>query len=276
MYSDYHIHCSYSNDSDYPMEDVVREAIGLCMDEICFTDHVDYGPKKDWGERIEYTESGMPLVNVDYERYFSELSRLSEKYEGKIVLKKGLELGVQRHTLSLNKALCEKYPMDFALLSIHQVKDRGIWTEEFKAGKTPEECYLSYYEEMLAVVREFKSYSCLAHMDLVTTSCRVPFVPFHKNRDIIAEILETVIRDGKGIELNTSCYKKRLSDLTPSRDILKLYRDLGGEIITIGTDSHKEGCVGRYFNEGLSALKALGFNKFCTFHRMAPSYHEIP
>ena len=54
MRADYHVHTAFSDDSDYPMEQVVRDAIALGLEELCFTDHVDYGIKTDWEEPEGY------------------------------------------------------------------------------------------------------------------------------------------------------------------------------------------------------------------------------
>jgi histidinol-phosphatase (PHP family) len=64
--------------------------------------------------------------------------------------------------------------------------------------------------------------------------------PFNKTKDLITKILKMVIADGKGIEINTSSFRYGLTDLIPSRDIILLYKKLGGKIITIGSDSHKQ------------------------------------
>lgn len=73
MLADYHVHTEYSDDSVYPTESVVTDAIGLGLNEICFTDHVDYGVKCDWGsgKRIKY-RNGEPLANVYYPQYIEE------------------------------------------------------------------------------------------------------------------------------------------------------------------------------------------------------------
>lgn len=99
--------------------------------------------------------------------------------------------------------------------------------------------------------------------------------PFEKIKPIFTEILKTVIADGKGIEVNTSSHRYGLSDLTPSRDILKLYRELGGTIITIGSDSHKPEHLGTFIDETKQELKTLGFKEFCTFDKMKPIYHQL-
>ncbi|MBP3521308.1 MAG: hypothetical protein J6J87_08190 [Oscillospiraceae bacterium] len=60
-----------------------------------------------------------------------------------------------------------------------------------------------------------------------------------------------------------------------SRAILELYRDLGGEILTVGSDSHRPEHLGAYIREGQELLKSLGFKRFCTFEGMKPVFHEM-
>ena len=94
--------------------------------------------------------------------------------------------------------------------------------------------------------------------------------PFEKVKPLIQKILKTIIKDGKGIEVNTSCFRYGINDLTPSIDILKSYRSLGGEIITIGSDSHEEGHLGHKINDVQGILKELGFKAVYTFDKMKP------
>ena len=112
-------------------------------------------------------------------------------------------------------------------------------------------------------------------MDLITRYDEKGVYPFEKLKPIITKILKTVIADGKGIEINTSSHRYGLKDLTPSRDILKLYKELGGKIITIGSDSHKPEHLGAFVDETKEELKALGFEQICTFDKMQPIYHNI-
>ena len=92
---------------------------------------------------------------------------------------------------------------------------------------------------------------------------------------ILEIILKIVIEDGKGIEINTSSHRYGLKDSTPSRDILNLYKELGGKIITIGSDSHKPEHLGAYIDEAKELLKEIGFDSFCTFEKMKPSFHQL-
>ena len=254
MYSDYHVHTNYSDDSTYLMEDVIKDAIKMKMDEICFTDHVDYGIKKDWDEGpIEYLY-GQPQVNVDYPKYFKEIESLR----------------IPRY-----QKLYEQYDFDFIILSIHQVNDQEFWTQDYQKEKSQQEYIEGYYQEMLNVVKKYKNYSVLGHLDLMTRYDEIGNYPFEKVKSIITEILKTVIQDGKGIEINTSSHRYGLKDSTPSKDILKLYKELGGKIITIGSDSHKPEHLGAYIDEAKELLKEIGFDSFCTFEKMKPIFHQL-
>ena len=75
MLADYHTHTYYSDDSECPMEDMVKKAVAIGLDEIAFTEHVDYGVKTD--------------LNCGYEAYFEEVERLKERCRDRIAIKAG-------------------------------------------------------------------------------------------------------------------------------------------------------------------------------------------
>lgn len=276
LYADYHVHTEFSDDSDYPLENVIQDAIDRNINEICITDHVDYGVKCDWdcGQEIAY-EGGYPLVNVDYPRYIAAIKELQHKYKDKIVIKTGLEFGIQTHTIPQFETLFRKFPFDFIILSIHQVEDKEFWTQDFQKGRSQQEYNERYYGEMLNVVKRYKNYSVLGHMDLIARYDENGVYPFEKIKPFVEEILKTVIKDGKGIEFNTSCHRYGLKDTTPSLEILKLYHQLGGKILTIGSDSHKPEHLGMYIKEAKILLKDIGFRSFCTYEKMDPVFHDL-
>lgn len=276
MFADYHVHSEYSDDSTYPLEQVIRDAIGMGMDEICITDHVDYGIKKDWdaGEEIAYRGS-QPLANVDYPRYMAALRDMQSRYGDRIRIRVGLEFGIQTHTIPQFRALLTRYPLDFVILSIHQVENQEFWTQEFQRGRTQREYNERYYEELLAVVQQYQGYSVLGHLDLITRYDEQGVYPFERVRPLVEAILRRVIADGKGIEVNTSSHRYGLTDTTPSVAILQLYRELGGTILTIGSDSHAPAHLGTYIGEARALLRDMGFRQFCTFEQMQPVFHPL-
>lgn len=276
MKIDYHVHTAYSDDSQYALADCVKDAITKGLDEIAITDHVDYGVKSDWdsGEDIAYRD-GMPIANVDYPKWEKELRHLQNQYKNQISIKMGMEFGMQKHTIGQFKRLFDRYPFDFIILSVHQIDDQEFWTYDFQRGKTQKMFYERYYQEILDIISQYKDYSVLGHLDLISRYDQEGNYPFVKVKPLIEKILSRVIADGKGIEVNTSYHRYGLSDMTPSMDILKLYHQLGGKIITIGSDSHKEEHLGAYIEETKQILKETGFQYYCTFSQMKPIFHDL-
>lgn len=259
-FADYHVHTNHSSDSVYPMEQVVKDAIKLGIDELCFTDHVDF-----------------PFIGCypDFDNYFAEIKAMKARYGSQVRIKKGLEFGVQTHTIKQYEKVVKNYPMDFIILSLHQIDDKGFWNGAYQQGKTKSEYVQGYYQEILNVINKYDDYSVLGHLDLIRRYSEMPEPILADSYDIIAEILKTIIRKDKGIELNTSHIRYGLVDWMPARDILELYHDLGGKIITVGSDSHKKDHLGFYIKEGRELLKEIGFTEFCTFDKMVPKFHKL-
>lgn len=262
MIADYHIHSNFSNDSTYPMEETIKQAIKLGINEICFTDHIDYLTND-----LKYV--------VDYEKYLEEYKILNEKYKKKISIKFGAEFGVQMHTINEFKRDFNQYDFDFVILSNHQIDDLEFWTNEYQRGKSQLEYNRGYYQATLDVVNEYKEYSVLGHMDMIKRYDDIGILEDEACEDIIKAILKQVIKDGKGIEVNTSCYRYELPDLTPSTKILRWYYELGGKILTIGSDSHTEEHLGYKIIDVREKLKNIGFKEFCTFEKMKPIFHKL-
>ena len=282
MLADYHVHTEFSDDSVFPLENVCALAIERGIDEICITDHVDYDVRPDWDEYRRDPScakifEGKPSINVDYERYFPAIEAARERFAPTLAVKTGMEFGVQSHTAERFHALFEQHAdaWDFIILSIHQVGNEEFWNGTFQKGRTQDEYNMQYYEEMLRVVQRFDDWSVLGHLDLIKRYDTAGPWPDANARDIVAEIMKEAIRRGKGIELNTSSIRYGLSDLTPSEDILRLYRDLGGHILSIGSDSHRPEHLGAHIPMMRERLQAIGFTEFCTFDHMEPIFHRL-
>lgn len=266
MFFDYHMHCNFSPDSKTSMEDMIETSINLGLKEICFTDHMDY----DIMQTSEFV--------VDYDEYLNKLNLMQEKYRNKISIKKGIELGLQNHLIDRCTNDMNKYKdeFDFALCSVHAIEKSDMYFPDYFENKTQYEAYEQYYLSLLYIAKNYDKYCVLGHFDLVKRYGG--YKELLKDKlfmDIIEEILKTIIHKGKGIEVNTSCFRYNLPDLTPSKDILKLYKDLGGEIITTGSDSHNPSQIACEFNYVYSVLKDIGFNYVCSFDKMKPSFNKI-
>ena len=261
MLADYHVHTYYSDDSTCPMEDMVLQGLRCGLDELAFTEHVDYGVKT--------------TLNCDYEKYIAEVHQLQEKYAGKIRLRLGIEFGVQTETTAQFAADAARYPFDFILMSNHQIGNQEFWNYQFQQGRTQEEYQTAYYTALLQMVQQFKEYNVLGHIDMIKRYDKCGDYPDEKIMTLVEPILRQVIADGKGIELNTSSFKYKLRDTMPSRAILQLYHELGGHILTIGSDTHETQHLADHFPEVRSMLRDIGFKEFCTFEQRRPIFHTL-
>lgn len=261
MNVDYHVHSIFSEDCDVPLETMLKTAIEKNIDEICFTEHMDLGVPT--------------CLNCDCDAFKTALYDLREKYIDQITVKFGMEYGMQTHTITAYQQNFDSYDYDFIILSCHQVDNLEFCRQGYQKGRTQLEYNMGYYEEILKCAQRYKDYSVIGHLDMICRYDLQGIFPFKSIRDIAAEIMKQAISDGKGIEVNTSSFRYKLQDLTPSKDLLKLYLDLGGKVLTIGSDAHEPYYIAHHFNEVKKELKYMGFKNFCTFEKMQPVWHRL-
>lgn len=268
--ADYHLHSFFSGDSDTPMEEMVLQGIRTGLTKMCFTEHQDF----DYPVSPE-TPAGTFDVNPD--SYLYEFLKWREKYADKITLVFGLELGLQPHLAKKNAAFAKAHEYDFIIASSHLSNGKDPYYPAFYEGRPQEEAYREYFESILDNLKCFSNFDVYGHLDYV-----VRYGPrkddgytYEQYRDILDRILEKLIQDGKGIELNTGGLTNGLREANPCTAILRRYKELGGEIITVGSDAHKPERIAAYFERAATMLTDCGFRYYSTFERRNVSFHKI-
>lgn len=256
MFWDQHMHCNFSGDSDALPEDMIKAGIAHGLSGICFTDHLDY----------DYPEEPNIFL-LDFDNYFKVLSDLREKYTDKISVNIGIELGLQPQAAGQNLAVAEKYPFDFIIGSSHVVNHMDPYYPEFFAGRDEDAAYMEYFESVLENINSGVDFDVYGHIDYVVRygPNKTAFYTYEKFKDIIDEILTQLISKGKGIEVNTGGFKYGLGHPNPTEDIIKRYRELGGEIITMGADAHVPEYVAYEFDKTAQIIKNCGFKYYTVF-----------
>lgn len=256
MFWDQHMHCNFSGDSDALPEDMIKAGIAHGLSGICFTDHLDY----------DYPEEPNIFL-LDFDNYFKALSDLREKYADKISVNIGIELGLQPQAAGQNLAIAEKYPFDFIIGSSHVVNHMDPYYPEFFAERNEDEAYMEYFESVLENINFCVDFDVYGHIDYVVRygPNKNAFYTYEKFKDIIDEILTQLISKGKGIEVNTGGFKYGLGHPNPTEDIIKRYRELGGEIITMGADAHVPEYVAYEFDKTAQIIKNCGFKYYTVF-----------
>lgn len=265
FFADYHVHSDFSGDGEAPMEIMIETALEKGLKELVFTDHVDY----DYADPV--------FEMIDFDNYVDYFSQLREKYQGKIKLLLGVEVGFQPHVQDKIEKFVTSYPFDFIILSTHMADRMDFYTGEFFAQKEQKTAYLRYFENVLESVKSFNKYDVYGHLDFIVRygNFAVKKLSYFDYRDIIDEILKNIIQSGHGIELNTSGYRYGLDQMHPQFEILKRYRDLGGEIITVGSDAHRQRDICAYFAEAYEMLETVGFKQLAVYKERKLSFIDF-
>lgn len=266
MICDSHLHTCFSGDSETPVKDQIEKAILLGMKELTITDHHDFD-----------VDSGEIDFNLDLERYIPCMEQLKEEYSSKIKLNIGIELGLQRHLKEYFDRLLAAHSFDFVIGSTHFVNGLDPYYPQFFFGREEFHAYEEYFETCLNNVRELDCFDSAGHLDYIVRygPNRNTFYNYSMYQDYIDEILKILISRKKALECNTAGFRQGLNQPNPHPDILKRYRELGGELITIGSDAHVPKDVGADFSKAGNLLKACGFSYYCTYQKRKPVFHPL-
>lgn len=258
---DLHNHSEFSFDSETPIEENIKAAIDLGLKYISVTDHMDLIKVTD-----DYRD------NTDIPGYFKRVKELKEKYIDKIKILYGIEVGIQPETAILNDEITSKFDFDFIIGSTHCVKEEDIYFANFYERYSSKDLFKLYYSEMLKAVQMTKNFDSLGHIDYIDRYAPSPdrVSPIEDNKEIIIEILKFLIENNKGFEINTAGIRSGLSYMHPKPIVLEWYRELGGEIITIGSDGHRKQDIGAGVFDACELLKSYGYNGVYIFENRQP------
>ncbi len=270
IHADCHLHSHHSGDSESSMESMIEAGIAAGLDCMCFTEHNDFDypdcpdmPSEKW------------LLNVD--SYLYELISMRDRYGDKMKILFGLELGMQPVCMRQDAIIAKSHEFDFIIGSSHVVDSMDPYFPAYWEGKTEQEGIRRYFESELENIKKHSNFDVYGHLDYVVRYSASKDRDYHYSTysDIIDEILKTLIEKGKGIELNTGGIKSGMQDFHPCRDILKRYLELGGEILTIGSDAHTPDHVADYFDRACEALKECGFKYYTVFEKRNPEFFRL-
>ena len=264
--ADLHMHSVYSEDSKAPVADMVLAGLHAGLDTMCFTEHIDL----DFPDQEGAWEADPSL-------YGPALKEASHQFQGKIRILFGAEFGMQLHLKDRYAALDEQYHFDYTLASMHLLEGKDPYFPSFWEGKDEQDVIRQYFKATLENIRLMDSYDALAHLDYVVRYSPSHGATYHFEdyQALIDEILTHLIRKGKALEINTSPYRKGFGQPNPCAGILQRYYDLGGRLITIGSDAHCPEDVGRDIEKAAALAKSTGFEYTQVYVRHEPQPRRL-
>ena len=270
--ADYHIHTHHSGDSNAPMEDMIKKAIELGLKGMCFTDHLDL-------DYPDYPDLPPSPFTLDIPAYRSEFMHFKELYRDRIDLKFGIEVGMQEHVAKENSRIVSENDFDFVIASIHLLFGEDPYYEVFWTARNIEDIYRSYFEKTLENITLFTDFDVLGHLDYISRYV-VPkddktysYQRFAKEIDAILSYLAV---NEKGLDINSKVLSADPGGTpNPCPDVIRRFKELGGRIITFGSDAHAPGGIAAGFDRLRDIALSCGFTEYYTFDKRTPIPHTL-
>lgn len=259
---DYHMHTVVSYDAHNTGAEMVEAAIKAGIKEICFTDHLDYDPL-DPNHNIAFDTE---VYNAAYDHLYSD----------QVKIRTGMEFGMLADNADVMKKDLQRRHFDFVIGSAHFSDNLDPYLDQFWEGKTMKQAERCSLEQVLACVQAHDDFDVLGHLTYVSKAyanpCKRPIL-YDRYRDVVDEIFKVLIRKDKGIEVNTSG-KDPVGVFLPSEEYLRRFKELGGRIVTVGSDAHNAERVGQYCHEACRMVADI-FGYVCTFEDRKPIFHKL-
>lgn len=275
MISDLHVHSSWSSDCNTGPDEQVETALSLGMQHICITDHNDYDAPRFPPDYYTFLldEKGDDSA---FTSYLEDLERLRKKYEGRIEVLAGIELGMQPHLADRLTDVAQRYLFDFVIASTHSFDGLDGEDKRHYENISPVRALTRYFETELNNIETFRDFDAIGHMDFA-----IRYAPgaaesfsYDKYADVLDAILIHLIRHDKALEINTS--KFVLKNMTnPNLSVVKRYIELGGKLITFGSDSHISSRIGEGFRDVGRMVADMGIREYAVYHRHIPELLPI-
>lgn len=262
---DMHVHSSLSTEGISTLEEYSKKAIDIGIDEISLTEHYEIYDGIDTDKK----SIALNLYKIGY---------ISSKRKATIPVNFGLELGLQSDLKERISRDVSRLHLDYVIGSSHIVDKKDIHDNSFFEGITRKEAYLKYFKEVLENVKTFdKEYDVYGHLDHIIRlgDLKEKRLKCDEYEEVINAILEELVKKDKGLEINTSGLRHGCSFPHPNPVILRRYKELGGKIITIGSDAKRVDDLGKGLDVACDLAESVGFDEIAVFHARKPDFVKI-
>ncbi len=275
--ADYHTHSKYSFDGYEELDTMCQQAIRAGLSEIAVTDHMDIYTSLRYGVMVNYDATcGRPYV-MEVRKLYEELAQVRDRYAGRLKVKLGTELGQPQVNPGTAREFLSDFPLDFVIGSVHNLEnDLDVYYYDFE--KVDGEALFDHYLDWLQEMADSCDFDVMGHITyplrylFERTGKRIELAPYEGK---LCHLFRTLVQSGRGIELNVSGLGKEMKETMPPFSLLKLYRECGGEIVTIGSDAHRAEQIGMFQTEGQQMLREAGFRYLTLYSSRKPEFTAL-
>ena len=266
MYAiDYHLHSRNSFDGEETVADICRAAIARGRQEIAITDHLDI-----------FTDRPFEAL-LDVDACFAEIEQAREAFRGQLIVKTGVELGQPQANPADAVRFFEHYHPDFVIGSIHNLEN-DLDLYDYDWANADEFRMFDHYLDWMLDLAAHYDFDVMGHLTYplrYVFEARHTRFPLEKYRERFIALFDILAERGKGIECNTSGYVQPIGESLPPLELLRLFRERGGEIVTVGSDAHKLRHVAATVQLGEALLREAGFRYVATFTGRKAEFHTL-
>jgi len=262
---DCHVHSKFSKDACGNIEELCRRALDLGLNAICITDHFTF-----W-------EGDKNFPPFDYDAYKNEVDRCRSIFGNRLMLLMGVEVDYHpEHEVLIAEYLSNK-SFDYVLGSLHYLNGYSLLEGKcFEQFGDVQSVILRYIEVLMEMVAS-GLFDAIAHLDWIKRGWYKYVGPTNADNCLLEyaskelrELFKLMKRKGTGIELNTKGFRVETGRPFPNRTILKLYREEGGRVITLGSDAHHPGEVAQGIDKCFREAASVGFREIVFFKSRRP------
>ena len=258
---DAHLHTDLSPDSDVPIDVFCAAAVERGIPELAITDHLDFDPRAP------------AFAFADFATRERTVRQAAERWAGHgLALRFGVEISYESQRDSEIRAYLAGHPYDFVIGSVHVMRDSpytGRSVAGWVAGKSIDEIVAPYFGEVAAAVRS-ELFDTLGHLDYIKkyVAEHVPPAAFAAAAHAYEPILRALVETGTGLEVNASGLRQAPREPYPAAWVVKRYREMGGEVVTAGSDAHRAHSFAYGLAHTYAVAAAAGFGELAI--RRAP------
>ncbi len=264
--TDLHVHSIHSSDAKNSIEENCLSALSKGITILGITDHID----------IDYPGEGV-FSKLNKDVYISDINECKKKYVHDLTVLTGLEIGLQPHLKEITGKISKDFDVDYIIGSTHCVMGEEISANGLFKKRGMIESYNRYFEAIIENISTIDNFDILGHLDFIERyyPSDDKILKYENHRELIDLILQILIDKKKALEINTSGYRYKLDKPHPSFEVIKKYKELGGEFICIGSDAHCANHIGADFDKAKNMLLQAGFTKYHYFVKRQPITLEI-